>query len=115
MHEFGIATSLLDAARAETSLRPGAKLAKIAVRVGDVAGVDAEALRFCFEALVKDTEWDSVILEIERRAQWRGCPQCGMKFEVIRQESRCPACRETMTTLLSGDELELAYLEMEDL
>ncbi len=115
MHEFGIANSVLDAARAEAQLRPAMRLAKIVIRVGDLAGVDPDALSFCFEALVKETEMESVVLEIERRAQRHRCPRCGSEFEVVNYVTACPACGETMTTFVSGKELELAYLEMEDL
>jgi hydrogenase nickel incorporation protein HypA/HybF len=114
MHEFGIANSVLDAARAEARLRPEMKLTKIAIRVGDLAGVDPDALSFCFEALVKETELESVVLEIERRAQRHRCPQCGREFEVVNYDTTCPECGESLTTFLSGNELELAYLEMED-
>jgi hydrogenase nickel incorporation protein HypA/HybF len=115
MHEFGIANSVLDAARAEAQLRPSMRLTKIVVRVGDLAGVDPDALSFCFEALVKETDWEPVVLEIERPAQRRGCPQCGREFDVVNHSTACPTCGETLTTFLSGNELELAYLEMEDL
>jgi hydrogenase nickel incorporation protein HypA/HybF len=115
MHEFGIANSVLEAARAEASLRPELKLAKIVVRVGDLAGVDADALSFCFEAMVKETDMQSVVLEIERRAHRNRCPHCANEFEIVNYDITCPACGEPETTFVSGNELELAYLEMEDL
>jgi hydrogenase nickel incorporation protein HypA/HybF len=115
MHELGIANSVLDAARAEVQLRPAMRLTKIVVRVGDLAGLDPDALRFCFEALVKETDWEPVVLEIERPAHRRGCLHCGSEFEVVNHNTACPTCGDTLTTFLSGNELELAYLEMEDL
>lgn len=114
MHEFAIANSLLDAARAEVQLRPGTHLCKIAVRVGDLAGIDPDALSFCFEALVKETEFDSVVLEIERRPQRHRCSRCGNEFVVVNYDAACVACGEASTIFISGDELELAYLELED-
>jgi len=115
MHEFGIANSVLDAVRAEAQLRPSMRLTKIVVRVGDLAGVDPDALSFCFEALVKETDWEPVVLEIERSEQRRGCLHCGREFVVLNHNTACPTCGEALTTFLSGNELELAYLEMEDL
>ena len=115
MHEFAFANTVLEAARAEAQLRPGMMLTKIAIRVGDLAGVDPDALRFCFGALVKETNWESVVLEIERRAQRHRCTRCGIEFEVVNYDTACPACGESTTSFLSGNELELAYLEMEGL
>jgi hydrogenase nickel incorporation protein HypA/HybF len=114
MHEFAIASSVLDAVRTEARLRPSMRVSKIVVRIGDLAGLDPDALSFCFEALVKETEMESVVLEIERRAQRHRCPRCGNEFDVINYFTACPACGEESTVFLSGNELELAYLEMED-
>jgi hydrogenase nickel incorporation protein HypA/HybF len=114
MHEFAIANSVLDAARAEAALRPGTRLAKICVRIGDLAGLDPDALAFCFEALVKETDLESVVLEIERRQQRHRCSRCGNEFAVIDYAVACPACGDASTELVSGRELELAYLELEE-
>jgi hydrogenase nickel incorporation protein HypA/HybF len=115
MHELGIANSVLDTARAEARLRPSMRLTKIVVRVGDLAGVDPDALSFCFGALVKETDFEPVVLEIERRPQRHRCPRCANEFVVINYDTTCPVCGETTTAFVSGNELELAYLEMEDL
>jgi hypothetical protein len=34
---------------------------------------------------------------------------------VVNHNTACPTCGEILTTFLSGNQLELAYLEMEDL
>ena len=81
MHELGIAQSVIQAVEAELASHPGAVPSKVAVRLGDLSGVDPDALSFGFEVLVKDSRWPGLALEIERTAQ---------------------------------DELELAYLELED-
>lgn len=114
MHELAIASSVLEAARAETRLRPGMRLTKIAVRVGDLSGLDPEALSFCFEAVVKETDFETVVLEIERVSQRRRCSRCKHEFVVTGYDTACPACHDPLTVLFGGDELELAYLEMEE-
>jgi hydrogenase nickel incorporation protein HypA/HybF len=114
MHEFAIASSVLDAVRTEAQLRPGMRVSKIGVRIGDLAGLDPDALSFCFEALVKETDLESAVLEIERKAQRHRCSRCANEFIVLNYETSCLACGEELTVFLSGDELELAYLEMED-
>ena len=58
MHELGIASSILDCVRAEASRRPGSHISKVGIRLGELSGVDADALQFGFECLVKDTEWE---------------------------------------------------------
>ena len=65
MHEMGIASSILDAVRKEAALRPGMRVAKVGVRLGELGGVDTESLRFCFDALVLETELEPLELAIE--------------------------------------------------
>jgi hydrogenase nickel incorporation protein HypA/HybF len=114
MHELSIATLVLDAVNVEAGLRPGMRVSRIGMRLGDLAGVDADAFTFCFEALVKETELASAALEIERRPQRNKCRRCNNEFIVANYESACPACGEASTQFVSGAELELAFVEMEE-
>jgi Zn finger protein HypA/HybF involved in hydrogenase expression len=65
MHEVGIAASVLDAVRAQVAQRPGSRATAVGVRIGSLAGVDAESLQFGFDALVKDSDLEPLRLEIE--------------------------------------------------
>ena len=87
MHEMGIANSILEAVHKELHRYPNHRVAKFGVRIGEFAGVDSGSLQFCFEALVKGTEFEPLELEIE----W---------------------CRAADGTV--GDELDLAFLELDD-
>jgi hydrogenase nickel incorporation protein HypA/HybF len=64
MHEMGIASSVLEAVHKELYSYPGRRAAKVALRIGELAGVDPESLRFCFESLVKGSEFEPLELEI---------------------------------------------------
>jgi hydrogenase nickel incorporation protein HypA/HybF len=114
MHEIGIANSILEAVKVEASRRPGAISRKVAVRVGELAAVDPEALRFCFEALTRETELESLQLEIEICPRRHHCPDCDFEFPVVNFDSHCPKCGQEHTQYLSGEQLEIAYLEMEE-
>ena len=87
MHEMGIASSVLEAVHQELHRYPHQHAAKVGLRIGEFAGVDRESLQFCFEALVKGSEFEPLELELE----W---------------------CRAEDGR--RGDELELAYLELEE-
>ncbi|HET7707080.1 MAG TPA: hydrogenase maturation nickel metallochaperone HypA [Thermoanaerobaculia bacterium] len=65
MHELGIAASVLDAVRTEVGMRPGYRAVVVGLRVGTLAGLDPESLRFGFEAMVKDSDLDPLRLEVE--------------------------------------------------
>lgn len=114
MHELGIANSVLEAVQTEAARHPGAVVRKVAVTVGELAGVDPEALAFGFEALTTGTEWQHLVLEIQTRPRVHRCPACGLNFRVIDYQFACPECGASPTECAGGDELELAYLEMEE-
>jgi hydrogenase nickel incorporation protein HypA/HybF len=113
MHELSIAHSVLEAVRAEAGRRPGARILKVGLRVGELAGVNPEALGFCFEALVRGTELEPLALEIEPGPRRQRCPACGHTFAVADGRLACPQCRAAETQCVGGDELEMVYLEVE--
>ena len=114
MHEMGIATSILDAARREAGRHSNAHVLKVGVRIGEWSGVDPESLQFCFDALLAGTEPHPPALEIEFRPRQNRCGACGTQFAVKDYEIQCPACSQPVTEPVSGDELELAYVELEE-
>jgi hydrogenase nickel incorporation protein HypA/HybF len=65
MHELGIASSILDAVRQESQIRNGARVLNVGVRIGDLAAVDPDSLRFGFEALVHGTDLEPLTLNLE--------------------------------------------------
>ena len=114
MHELGIANSVFEAVCAEAKHRPGARILKVGMCVGELSGVDPSALSFCFEAIVKDTSFEPLPLEIEFCPRRHRCPGCGHLFPVADFEMACPQCGEQSTECVSGTELELSYLELEE-
>ena len=114
MHEMGIANSVLDAVRAETRRFPDGHIYKVGVRIGELAGVDPDAMSFCFEALVRGTELEPLALEIEYCPRRNQCRACGHSYAAPREDMACPECGMAESQFLGGDELELAYLEVEN-
>ncbi|HVB39005.1 MAG TPA: hydrogenase maturation nickel metallochaperone HypA [Vicinamibacterales bacterium] len=114
MHELGIAAAVLDAVRTEALRRPTARVCRVGLKVGELGGVDRDALTFCFEAITRDTEFDGLVLDIEACPLLHRCPACERTFAVDRFETQCPFCGRVETTCVGGDELELAYLEVDD-
>jgi len=114
MHEMGIANSVLDAVRTEMLRYPGTYPCKVCLRVGEMTAIDAESLRFCFEAITRETDLEALELEIEVCPRQHRCSLCGRIFTVRDYCFRCPACASVKTECITGDELELAYLEVEE-
>src|ERR1700751_5787590 len=114
MHEMGIASSILEGVAAELDRRPGSRAVKVSVRIGELAGVDPDALSFAFEALTLDTDFATLKLAVEYVAPRSRCHQCNLEFEIRNYELLCPDCGSLDTERMSGDELEFKYLEIEE-
>jgi len=114
MHEMGIANSVLESVRIEARRFPGRHIYKVGVRIGELSGVDPDAMRFCFEALVRDTDLEPLALEVDYRPRRHECRSCGRSFAPRSGDWMCPHCGAAESQFIEGDELELAYLEVED-
>jgi len=114
MHEIGIASAILDAGEAERACRPGSKLVKIGVRIGVLSGVDVEALRFALSALTANTELAGVTFDLQSCTRQNRCLACGCEFKSGICSGCCPSCSSENVALLGGDELDLAYIELEE-
>jgi hydrogenase nickel incorporation protein HypA/HybF len=114
MHEMGIANSILEAVATEVRRHPGSRASKVGVRIGELVAIDADSLRFCCDALSRDTDLEGLQLQIEVCPRRHRCDACSETFDVHDYEFACPKCGSMQTKFVTGDELELAYLEVEE-
>jgi hydrogenase nickel incorporation protein HypA/HybF len=114
MHELGIASAILDEVHAEMKSRGEARPQRVGLRIGELTAVDPEALRFAFEVLTKDTDFSGLALDFEICPLRHRCTTCVHDFDVKDYVFACPKCGALKTECIGGDELEIAYLEVED-
>jgi hydrogenase nickel incorporation protein HypA/HybF len=114
MHELSLAQSILEIVETETKSRPHARAIAVGVRIGALAAVDADALRFGFEASIKDTEMEGLRLEIRITEAERQCLMCDHRYKMLTLESACPECGSQDAIPMGGDELDIEYLEVDD-
>ena len=113
MHELGIAQSVLEAVQAEAAKRHSNPV-KVGLRIGELSAIDPDALRFSFEALTCGTELQGLELEIEFCPRRHRCLDCGAEFEVKDFIFDCPRCGANRNECVGGEELQLAYVELEE-
>jgi hydrogenase nickel incorporation protein HypA/HybF len=114
MHELGIAASILESVQSEALRHPDGRITKVAVKIGELSGVDRDALQFGFEVLVKDTEWEPVVLELEYIPRVQRCSKCAYEFRMTEFDPQCPLCGEFLTDCISGEELDIVYMEVDE-
>lgn len=114
MHEIGIANSILEAVLAEATRHSGSRPRRVGIKIGELSAVDPDSLRFCFGILTQGTELETLELEIETCPRRHFCGDCNREFQVNNYDFHCPSCGEQCSQCVSGEQLELSYLEMEE-
>ena len=114
MHEAGIALNLIEAVQQRLASDPGARVAVIHVRVGELSGVSADALDFAFECLAPSTSLAGARLVFDQVPLTVVCDACGQTSPVEDLVFRCGVCGSERTRVASGRELEVRTLELVD-
>jgi hydrogenase nickel incorporation protein HypA/HybF len=112
MHEAGIALNLIEAVQQRLAAEPGARVAAIHVRIGELAGVSTDALDFAFECLSASTRLAGARLVFDRVPLTLACDACGQSTPVEDLVFRCGACGSERTRVVSGRELEVRTLDL---
>jgi len=114
MHEYSIVQEIMQIVLAEAEKARARKVLKVDLKIGDLAGVLPDSLHFCFELLSKSTIAENAVLSIEKVPIRAHCDQCEKDFLVEDNQYRCPECKNSKIELISGRELQIDRLEIED-
>ena len=114
MHELSIASTILERAQAASLANQGARVTKIGLRIGEISGVEADALTFGIEVLSKDTPLAGVVLEVELCKRRLRCTTCAAEFEPKGFATSCPTCQGDQSECIAGKELDVMFFELED-
>lgn len=114
VHELSIAQCVVDEACEAAARSGGVRVTKLMLRIGALAGVVDEALRFSFEVAADGTVCQGAALEIERVDIRVMCTHCREPRTIIGAFLLvCPECGSPTPEILAGQELELTSLEIE--
>ena len=78
MHEMAIAQGILDIALTANQQEGGGRITKIKLNIGEMTGVEPDALLFCFGALAAGTAASEADLDIEVIPLTGRCESCGI-------------------------------------
>jgi hydrogenase nickel incorporation protein HypA/HybF len=114
MHELSIALSILDIA-ADEAERRGATVHAVHVKLGALSGVVKEALVSAYELAREESPCPGSALVIEDVAVTVYCETCGTERPVESIQSiRCAICGTPSGRVVTGRELEVTALEIEE-
>jgi len=79
-----------------------------------LSAVVVDSLRFCFEAAAKDTCMEGAELHVEEVPVVVHCKDCNADSVIDEPVFTCPACSSSNLDMLSGRELDIQSIEIED-
>lgn len=99
---------------AEQELRRhgASRLHRLQLRIGSLAGVDADALQFAFDVVMARRCSQGATLELEVVATVCFCSHCRQDFAPRDVIHACPNCGVLSAQVVQGRELELVALEV---
>jgi hydrogenase nickel incorporation protein HypA/HybF len=86
----------------------------VSLRVGGLRQVVPDSLRFYWEIVARDTVCDQARLELAEVDVRLRCSTCSHEWEPLIPAFRCGECGSAEVAVLSGEELEVDYIEVEE-
>ena len=108
MHELSIMEAVVDRIAAQLG---DTRIATVRLEIGELAGVDVDALRFCFDVCTRGTPLAGSALEILAIAGRGRCRSCGGEHAMRTFVMPC-ACGSFDRELTAGAEIRLKDVEV---
>jgi hydrogenase nickel incorporation protein HypA/HybF len=110
MHELSIALSIVELAEEEARKANASSISKVEVEIGTMAGVEIEALKFCWDSAIEGTIAGKAELVIHSVAGEANCMECGKAFPIEHFFAECPHCKSFRYEVTKGKELRVSSL-----
>ena len=114
MHELGIMTGVIHSVEEVAKQNNAREVLLIKMSIGEMTEAMEDALQFAFEVASIDTLCEGAKLEVNIIAPKSRCDECGLEFEHNRFIRTCPECDSLATTLLSGREMQIDSIEIDN-
>jgi hydrogenase nickel incorporation protein HypA/HybF len=113
MHEMGIALQIIEIATASIPAELGSpRVEKVNLKIGKLAAVVSDSLRFCFDIATRDTPLAGAELAIEETPVVARCKECDVRWTIDEPVFTCRACGSGSLEILSGRELDIVSIEI---
>ncbi len=113
MHEMALAEGILQLVE-ETAQRERAQRVKLVVlEIGELSTVEADALRFCFDAVTKGSIANAAALEIVHVPGVGWCMECAATLPMQELFGACPQCGGYQMQATGGTEMRVKEIEID--
>jgi len=112
MHEVSLCEGVLQVIEKAAGEQKFSKVKTVWLEIGALSGVELAAMRFSFDAVMRDTLAEGaalVIIEVPADA-W--CMICSKSVSITQRYDSCPECGEFQLRVSGGEEMRVKELEV---
>lgn len=112
MHEMSLAEGIVGIIEETARTQGFAKVKAVWLEIGQLSSVEPEALRFCYDAVTRETLAEGSRLEIIEVPGAGWCLQCGETVPIPALYEACPKCGSYQVQPTQGTEMRVKEIEV---
>jgi len=113
MHELSVVQSVVEMVEREAKSNHAIGVSRVCLEIGDLAGIEMDALKFAWKSVIPHTLLRRSKLVIDKVKGKARCENCGKEFEMHDYFDVCPECQSFQNEVLAGKELKVKSIEIE--
>ena len=113
MHEMALTEGILQILQDQAKAQNYKRVKTVWLEIGELSHVDPDAIRFCFEAVTRDTIAAGAVLEIDRLPGTAWCHQCAQTVNISKLADPCPTCDGYQLQVTNGQDMRIRELEVD--
>ena len=114
MHEMALADGILQVIDDAAAREPFARVQRLTLQAGALAGVEVRALRFALDAIAPGTRLEGADIVIEEPPGQAWCLRCSESVTISARTDPCPRCGGYQLQPTGGTELKVLDLMVVD-
>lgn len=112
MHEMSLAEEVLQLVETTARREHASRVKTVVLAIGRLSSVEPEALRFCFESVVRGSLAEGAVLEIIDVPGAGRCLDCGLDVTIQSLYDACPNCAGYRLKATGGTEMRVREIEI---
>lgn len=112
MHEMSLCENVLQIIEQQATVQKFKKVTKVWLEIGELSGVEIDAMRFCFDAVMQSSIAAKANLEIINIEGQAWCQQCRQNVAIQQRYDECPKCGNVPLQVNNGEQMRIKELEV---
>ncbi|MBZ4201670.1 MAG: hydrogenase maturation nickel metallochaperone HypA [Methylovulum sp.] len=112
MHELSLCENILQMIEQQAKDQQFTRVLTVFLEIGQLSGVEPEAISFCFDAVMAGSVAAHAKLVIVPQVGLAWCAKCYHHFEIQHRYDECPICGSYEFQIKKGEHLRISELEV---